>query len=313
MVTTMFNDNVLFNGHLPVKLIRYSLLVPPGVSFSHRTFNMDDYPVVKKTEEGDLYEWSASQESALAAEPAMPPLSQVGRMLSISTIPSWTSVVDWYKDLAYTRTKSSFEIQEQVADLFKEKKEWTTQEKIRKIYEFIVTNIHYSSVPFRQSGIIPQKARDVLVNRIGDCKDVATLGIAMLKEAGIPAYHVLTRIRSIGSNPNELPSIGFDHCIIGIQTESGIQYSDLTAQFHPYGSVPGEDHGAFCLLIKPGETEPFIQIPKQWLPNNIMRTYHAVLSEDNSISPVLRMPKREKLTSRNNCRIFWRKILRTRN
>jgi hypothetical protein len=284
MVTTMFNDNVLFNGHLPVRLIRYSLLVPPGVSFSHRTFNMDDYPVVKKTEEGDLYEWSASQESALAAEPAMPPLSQVGRMLSISTIPSWTSVVDWYKDLAYTRTKSSFEIQEQVADLFKEKKEWTTQEKIRKIYEFIVTNIHYSSVPFRQSGIIPQKARDVLVNRIGDCKDVATLGIAMLKEAGIPAYHVLTRIRSIGSNPNELPSIGFDHCIIGIQTESGIQYSDLTAQFHPYGSVPGEDHGAFCLLIKPGETEPFIQIPKQWLPNNIMRTYHAVLSEDNSIS-----------------------------
>ena len=284
MVTTMFNDNVLFNGHLPVRLIRYSLLVPPGVSFSHRTFNMDDYPVVKKTEEGDLYEWSASQESALAAEPAMPPLSQVGRMLSISTIPSWTSVVDWYKDLAHTRTKSSFEIQEQVADLFKEKKEWTTQEKIRKIYEFIVTNIHYSSVPFRQSGIIPQKARDVLVNRIGDCKDVATLGIAMLKEAGIPAYHVLTRIRSIGSNPNELPSIGFDHCIIGIQTESGIQYSDLTAQFHPYGSVPGEDHGAFCLLIKPGETEPFIQIPKQWLPNNIMRTYHAVLSEDNSIS-----------------------------
>jgi cytochrome c-type biogenesis protein CcmH/NrfG len=284
MITTMFNDNILFNGRLPLKLVRYSVLVPSGFSFSHRTFNMEDHPVVQKKEEGDLYEWSSTQEPALNVEPAMPPLSQVGKVLSISTIPSWKSVVDWYEDLASTRTKSSFEIQEQTAELFKGKKDWTTQEKIRKIYEFIVTNIRYSSVPFRQSGIIPQKARDVLVNRIGDCKDVATLGIAMLKEVGIPAFHVLTRIRSMGSNPNELPSIGFDHCIVGVQTETGIQYSDLTAQFHPYGCVPGEDHGAFCLLIKPGETEPFLQDPKQWLPSNITRTYHAVLGADNSIS-----------------------------
>ncbi len=66
MVTTMFNDNILFNGHLPLRLIRYSVLVPPGLSFTHRTFNMEDHPVVRKTGEGDLYEWSASQEPALS-------------------------------------------------------------------------------------------------------------------------------------------------------------------------------------------------------------------------------------------------------
>ena len=201
---------------------------------------MPDSAEIRKTEEGDLYIWKMSDGAGDPTEPEMPPLGQSGKILMISTIPSWRSVVDWYYGLARTRTKSTFEIKEQVANLFKDKPQWTTDEKIKKIFEFVVSTIHYSSVQFRQSGIIPQKARDVLVNRIGDCKDVATLGIAMLKEVGISAYHVLTRIRSWGSNPDELPSINFNHCIVGIQTENGIRYTDLTAQYHPYGSVPNE-------------------------------------------------------------------------
>ena len=90
----------------------------------------------------------------------------------------------------------------------------TDKEKVEIIYTFIVKNIRYSSVSFRQSGLIPQKANSVLNTKIGDCKDVSTLFVAMCKEAGIEdAGLVLVNTRDNGLKDLMLPSISFNHCI----------------------------------------------------------------------------------------------------
>jgi hypothetical protein len=150
------------------------------------------------------------------------------------------------------------------------------------VYDFITEHIRYSSVSFRQSGLIPQKARDVLVNKIGDCKDVAALCIAMLREVGMKAYYVLMNTRNEGTSPKTLPSISFNHCIVAVDLPGGLQFCDLTAHYNSFKTLPDNDIEGFYLLIKPDEKEPHYIDPKNFPARNIRRKTTITLKEDNS-------------------------------
>lgn len=283
-LSDQFWDEYAFNGGYPVALARYALLVPEQRHFDHRTQNMPDQPIRRTTDDGILYEWTATNEPAIVYEAGMPPLSDVVKALYISSIQSWEYLVEWYADLARTKTRSSFEIREEVAHLFAGKSNLSEMEKIKTVYDFITENIRYSSVPFRQSPLVPQEARDVLVNRIGDCKDVATLCIAMLREVGITAHHVLVNTADQGSNANMPPMISFNHAIAAVETEHGLVYLDLTANNFPFGSAPAPDVNAFTLLIKEGSRKPEYLAKKNFSPNNVFRSTTVVLERDNSIT-----------------------------
>ena len=66
-------------------------------------------------------------------------------------------------------------MKEKVNELFEGKENLTDKEKAIIIYNYIVNDIRYSSISFRQSGLIPQKASSVINTKLGDCKDVSTL------------------------------------------------------------------------------------------------------------------------------------------
>lgn len=278
-----FWDRFFFNGFYPIKDIRYSLLVPEDFKFRYTAQNMAGEPVKIKTGDGIIYCWRLADEPAIVYEYGMPLLDDVGKVLYISSIPNWEYMVEWYSDIAKTKARSSFEIKEQVEKLFAANPGASAEEKIQTIYNFITENIRYSSVPFRQSGLIPQPAREVLVTRIGDCKDMATLCIAMLKEVGIAAYYVLVNTRDEGSNHNALPSIAFNHCIAAVETGQGLRYLDLTANNYPYGSVPDMDLQGFSLLIKPGVTAPDYLQKTQFSPRNVFRKMKVVIQNDNGL------------------------------
>jgi hypothetical protein len=216
----------------------------------------------------------------------MPGLNDVGKMLFVSSLPSWDYVANWYYDLARTKTRTTFEIEDVVADLFEGKANLSEEERVRTIYDFITENIRYSSVSFRQSAYIPRRARDVLVHRLGDCKDVATLCIAMLNEVGIKAHYVLVNTWNDGLNRNIPPSIAFNHCVVGVSMKGGIKYVDLTAANFPSGSIPPVVNGAFALAINGGWRDPMYLESSQFSSNSLFRTSTAVLKEDNTMSLV---------------------------
>jgi tetratricopeptide (TPR) repeat protein len=278
-----FWDEINFNGYIPKKLVRYSLLVPKNMPFTYTMQYGDAKPVIDTLQEGLRYSWTMENLPSIKQEEDMPELSDIGTILHISSIPDWNYIVQWYTDIARDKTRSSFEIKEQVAELLNGKSNLSETDKIRTIYNFITDKIRYSSVSFRQSAYIPQRARDVLVHKLGDCKDVATLCIAMLKEIGIPAYHVLVNTRNEGTNQYVLPSIAFNHCIVGAETQSGMKYLDLTASNFSMESAPYMDQDAFALLIKPGVKEPFYLADSLFSPKNIARTSLVTVNADKSI------------------------------
>ena len=275
-------EEINFNYYVPVQIVSYSLLVPKGFKFSHKTQNMPDEPVIRETEDGIVYEWRLENQPSIKSEYDMPTLDDVGKMLYISSIPDWKYIVDWYLDLTKDKTRVTYEIQEKVDELLASMPNASEEDKIKLIYNFITENISYSSVSFRQSALVPQKARNVLVQRIGDCKDVTTLCIAMLKAAGIPAHYVLVNTFDEGRNKNILPAIDFNHAITGVETSKGVIYLDLTAQNFPLYTLPENDINAFALNICKDSEKPFYISNEHCAPNFRSRKSIVTIHDDNS-------------------------------
>lgn len=293
-----FWDEYLFTQFYPVEINRYALLVPDKFKFRYKTQFMSKEPSsVSETEDGILYIWEQNNQAGIEGEYGMPALVDIGKMLFVSSIEDWSYIVNWYLDLAKTKTRSSYEVQEKVSEIMDGQTNLTDLEKVKRIYNFITDNIRYSSVSFRQSGLIPQKARDVLINKIGDCKDVATLCIAMLNELHIKAYYVLVNTRNEGLNKNILPSIAFNHAIVAVELKKSMLYLDLTAQNYPVGSVPNMDVDAFSLLIKPGTTKPFYLSADNFKRSAIKRRSKIIITDDDGLRNTIETTRTYKLAA----------------
>jgi tetratricopeptide (TPR) repeat protein len=277
-----FWDTENMSLFIPAKTIRYSLLVPKDREFQYKTVNTEIEPQIVEMEDNLLYSWENNNESSLDQEYYMPSLDDVGKVLFISSIPDWKFMVDWYQNIASTKTRSSYEIEKAVEDLFFDKPDLSQMEKIKVIYEYIIENITYSSVSFRQSAYVPQDARDVLVNRIGDCKDVSALSIAMLREIGVNAYFALSEPYNYTLNKNQLPSLSvFSHCIVAVETEKGLKYLDHTAQNLDFSTLPTSMIDGCCLPVMEDTNELVFLSDAFTTPSNLIRTGKITIQDDN--------------------------------
>ncbi len=275
-----FTDEVAMNSDVPVKISRYSLLSLNNEPYSWRFLNGEIKNWVSETPLGTLHVWELLDEPAIRPEEEMPAYWDISKSLEISSIPRWQEIVLWYNDLSRTKTRTSLEIRKKMNEMFPPENTYSEREIIEGVYSFITQEIRYSYVPFRQSGYIPQSARDVLVTRIGDCKDVATLCISMLAERGITAYSVLVRTNTHVWQKTPLPSVAFDHVIVMVPIDSSYLFMDLTAEDYPLGTVPFSDLNSQALLVRPGEMGLFILEPKYFLPNVMNLTTHIELHDD---------------------------------
>ena len=234
-----FYDDMLMQYVIPLMSGSYSVLVPKDKAVNYVVKNADVKPRISETEDMMLYRWEYSDQPAVKDEPYMSPLSDVASVLVISSIPDWKFVGDWYKDLTANKINahSDYVFKETYAEILKGKEDADQLEKAKLFYEYILQNITYSNVPFMQSKFIPQKASRTIITRLGDCKDVSSLFVALCREAGIKANLVLLHSRYFGSAPLSLPTVNFNHCIAQLDLDGKIYYLELTDNKLPFGSA----------------------------------------------------------------------------
>ncbi|MEL6926917.1 MAG: transglutaminase domain-containing protein, partial [Bacteroidota bacterium] len=177
-----------------------------------------------------------------------PAFSDIAEQVHTSVTDSWDEVVQWYSDLSSQQAKPDYTIQ-RIADELLKGKQLSKDEQFRLIYDFVCKNIQYSSIDFRQSGFIPQKASDIYHSRLGDCKDVSTLFASIARAAGLKVNLVLINTANNGKNSVVLPSLNFNHCIVKAYTDSGSKYLELTDPNLPYGHLYFYHQGAPILEI----------------------------------------------------------------
>ncbi len=282
-LTPHFWDSFDFDEYYPAYNKIYALYIEGDKPFTYAVKNMDLKPTVKELPEGKIYEWRVDFMKKIQHEKGMPSYEQIGRIFYLSSIPNWQFVAHWYQGLTGNKVKPTYEIENLVKQLLKGKEGLSLKDKVRIIYDFVTEKIRYSSVSFRQSGLIPQKASDVLSTRLGDCKDKATLFISMLQTIGVNAHYVLVNTDRRKWPFEYPPSIDFDHAIATLTIDSTRYFLDLTAYNYPMGILPWDDKDAFALIIASDSQKPFYLPQEDVIPNSIQRQREVEIMPDFSM------------------------------
>jgi tetratricopeptide (TPR) repeat protein len=173
------------------------------------------------------------------------------RKVTYSTFGGWGDIVKWYEGLTRHKLDNTLELKALADSLFAKCK--TPIEKVAGVHRYVTGNIRYSYAPFRQSNWIPQDAHDVLSTKIGDCKDMASLGKSLLDYAGIPSCLVLVNTGVSHSLEHAFIGPNFNHCILCYTLDKKDRFMDLTDNNLSLGPLPKDDQGAMALIIRPGE------------------------------------------------------------
>lgn len=255
-ISRRYWDKFSFNAYVPELLSRYCLLVSNKVRFNYKMINGDVQPIHSAYDDFTLYTWQMTNPGISKSENYAPPLQDIGPTLHISTLTSWSDVANWYNDLSNAMTDDAYEVREVFRTLFPQGTDGIgDREKARRIYRYITGNIHYSSVSFRQGAFVPQKASVTINTRLGDCKDLSSLFVALSRLCGLKANLVLVDTREDGQKNMELPSVEFNHCIVKTWIDGKPCYLELTDNNLPFACMPSNLFHAACLVVPSGKSE----------------------------------------------------------
>ncbi len=282
-----FWDVNYFAYEYPIKKQVYSLLVEGEKPFTYKVLHGDIKPTIEKKDEFTKYSWAVEDVESIKKESYRSVLSDIAPILHYTSFPDWDFVDQWYYDISTTKAKTSFEVQEVLANLMKGKENLTDMEKVKIIYNYVVKEIRYSSISFRQSGIVPQKASKTINTRIGDCKDVATLFIALCKEAGVKAQMMLVSTRNNGDDYLPVPSISFNHAISKVWIDGQEYVIELTSDYLPFSTMGVYLKKSTVLDIdnEPGSKTYKLDLPTRQ-PNKVNRYGTIVITPDGNLEVV---------------------------
>ena len=243
------------DGVDPVVMSKMTLYAPASVKISTLPHNAASMTATRKASADGkkiTYTWKMAGLPPLVPEPMMPPANSLIPWVEISTIPSWQNISRWYQGLAAGQMTVSPEIKETVKTLTAGKT--TDTEKARAIYYWVEGRTRYVALELGQSAFQPHAAAAVCRNRYGDCKDMATLLVTMLHEAGIKtAWPVLLGADSQQPVGTYLAApTFFNHAIVRADIDGKPYWLDSTAQMCPFGDIPGGDRGVNALVVRNG-------------------------------------------------------------
>ena len=245
-----YGELFFFGDYSPTMLSKFILITPKDRNYYYKVFRTDTNPEIIETETERIYIWQKENIPKTEEETMMPGASEILPYLKVSTFKTWDEIGKWYWGLIKEQFIITNDLKKTVEDLTKDKA--TNLDKIKAIYNFVVSDVRYLGLEFGIYGLKPHPANDVLKLRYGDCKDKATLIITMLKEIGIPSEIVLIRTRDLGQIDFEIPTLGlFNHAIAYIPDVDGKpMFLDGTAEFNSYEELPDMDQDVKVFTVQ---------------------------------------------------------------
>lgn len=193
--------------------------------------------------------------------------------VEFSTGSSWQQVVAEYAHLVNDKLRLA-DVQPLVARAnAANNKGASRMDVVRRLVSVLHKSVRYTGIEFGESSLVPQFPAETLKRKYGDCKDKATLLVAMLRAAGIPANLAL-----LSSGPGQdvnadLPGMGlFDHAIVYVPAAGADPelWIDATAQYSRVGVLPEMDYGRWALVVDE-KTTSLKKIPDLASTQNVHR------------------------------------------
>ena len=271
-----------FQGQHPVQYYRLTVHIPKKKQLYYQVSGapaaatdaqsdssfLDIEPTMTENNYTRTYTFEARDVPPLKDEYLMPAPQDLAYNISISSLDSWDELATWYATLIREQDEITPKIEERTKQLLSGA--WSRKEKVKRLYEYVATNIRYYGYELGIWAIKPYPADFVLKQGAGDCKDKTTLLSTMLASEGINSYPVLISagdMRGVnahlpdgGAEVEAVPSLAyFNHMILVVEGDKDGEFIwlDPTAETCAFGDLPAGDQDRWTLIINPrfSETE----------------------------------------------------------
>jgi tetratricopeptide (TPR) repeat protein len=180
-------------------------------------------------------------------EASMPHFSEILPAVYFTSHKDWGELHGWYLSLLRDRIKVSPEMRNVLNKIID--RDDSVLEKVKKVYNHVNEQIRYVGFEFGIGGIQPRSSELTYHTRMGDCKDISLVLVAMLKEIGVDARLALIRTRDRGKANLKVPYLGeFNHaiCYVG----SGLRlFLDGTSKSSGIRELPSDDLDVTVLVL----------------------------------------------------------------
>lgn len=138
----------------------------------------------------------------------------------------------------------------------------TPREKATHIYKWVQKNIHYIAFEKGLEGFVPRPADTVYKRKYGDCKDMASMCMAMCRQAGLKAYFAIIGTWDLPYTNDELPSPDiFNHVICALKLDDEWVFLDGTDNIQPFGENRFDIQGKEALICIDQNNYKIVKIP----------------------------------------------------
>lgn len=272
---------------------KYSLTLetPKGIPLNIKTLNLEQDVDIQKTDESTV--WNFSNLPTLIEEPFSPDFSEIRPEIRISAeliafkkykgkADSWENYGSFLAQL----TKEDKGLSPATVELLRQKTAAanTKREKVKILYKYMQSRTHYINISLGIGGIQPHPVTQVDNLGYGDCKDLSTYMIAMLKAVDIDAcYAVIKSGKGAKFFIPDLPNHQFNHAIVCVPDHNDTIWLECTSQVMPFGYLGNFTDNRYALIVK-DEGSKLVKTPEYTKKDNYIHSNFTLEQNDKGTS-----------------------------
>ncbi|MEM8670388.1 MAG: DUF3857 domain-containing protein [Planctomycetota bacterium] len=223
-------------------------------SLDLKLFCVGDKVPLNVVEEGDDQVWRLSQDDPERVDAIwsyLPKDEPIIAYVVYCTGASWQDIATHYHNIVEEQIKDS-DLTE-VTKLIQVDEE-DRRQIIENACRYVFDSIRYTGLEFGMGAIKPANPLATLLRRYGDCKDQASLMVALLREFEIEAHVALLNASSHMDVAAKAPGLNaFDHAIVYIPSQGELEemWIDMTSPLTTFGELPEMDQQRLALIASP--------------------------------------------------------------
>jgi len=284
--------------YYPVENYEFTIDADKNVDLEIKYFHTDSTNLVfTKTEKNGriLYTWKAANLKGYKTEdnapsiyyylPQIIPYIKTYKVKGVEkpVLRNIDDLVKWYrttiKDIDTSRTD---EMRTTVADITKDIK--TDEDKVKAIYKWVQANIKYVANEYGLGGFVPRAPKLIFEKRYGDCKDMASIIVGLLKMVNIKAYYTWVGTNELPYTYEELPSSIVDNHMIATWVHNGKNYFlDATNHGLPITMPSMFIQGKEALIMKDDSAYEIVKVPVLPAEKNVVTDSVSFTTTDDKV------------------------------
>ncbi|MGB1205197.1 MAG: DUF3857 domain-containing protein [Chitinophagales bacterium] len=267
-----------FGSYAPVLDSKFEVSVPKHIKITYKLLgkNTDNISFEESTQKGiTTYKWSIKNIKNIKAPSNAPSSSYyephiaiyINKVLDEKSQEETTILGDvanlyqWYSSLVKDINKENDEqLMNIVSDLTNNVND--EKEKVKRIFQWVQSNIKYVAFEDGLGGFIPREAADVCQKKYGDCKDMSSIIVKMLEMANVTAYLTWIGSRDRPYSYKDVPSpIVDNHMIAAVKLDNEYVFLDATGEYLPFGLPTSMIQGKEALIGVSEKEFELVKVP----------------------------------------------------